>query len=448
MSQNEPEKSLNLSAAILPQGSRAYQDSCKVFNGFVTAKPAFVVRPSGIEDISSALAFARLKNMQVTVKNGGHSAYGTSLQDDCLMLDMRLFNQIDLDLDSRRVTIGAGVLSGDLEKALEPYKYKLPLGDCADVGMAGLVLGGGIGFLSRKYGLTCDSLLECTMIDHQGREIRIANDSNPDLFWALKGAGHGNFGVLTSLTLRLHEVPERVVVGSVFLALDNNSTIVFEKYAQMMDSGPNELSLYIRLNREHQGQPGIRIYGTFIGNTEEGIAYFQKIQTWARVLHAEVNETSYYEAQQVNASSITEGISFHWKSAMISEKLRSEFWQILLDCFYLCPNNYGRINLDPLGGAIEDIDDHDSAYAHRNMRYILSIIGVWEGRDDQLKYKKWVESTHEAIQEHCHLSSSYQNYADRESSNEDFYGANLSRVNSLKLLWDPRNLFFGLLKRH
>lgn len=444
MDLNKIETSLRSKGVILSQGSDEYNESRSVFNGYVRSRPAVIIRPKCVEDIQSAIILARHRGIQITIKNGGHSAYGFSVREGCMVLDMQAFKDIQLDSKKETITVGAGVLSGELDRVLAPYTLAVPLGDCGGVGVAGLALGGGNGFLSKKHGLTCDSILECSMVDYRGRHVQIGVNSNEEILWAMRGAGQNNFGVVTSITFRVLRVPDKLVTGSIFLSLDS-APHVFQKFVAMMNDAPEELSLFIRINREYNGQPGIRIYGIFLGEVNEGLGYFQEIETWTKVLFSDVRVRSYYEAQQINTSSISKDVSFHWKSAMIKKELDADFCQQLVECFYNCPNEYGRLNLDPLGGAIARMPRDKSAFSHRDMKYILSIIGVWNDPDDHLKYMNWVISTADKLKDHCHLTSRYQNYVDPESSAADYYGANLLQLQQLKGEWDPHNLFFGLL---
>ena len=197
--------------------------------------------------------------MQVTIRNGGHSAYGFSVGQDCLVIDMRSMNGMRLSESNESVIVDAGVLSGELDDFLAPYTMAIPLGDCPGVGVAGIALGGGNGFLSRKYGLTCDHLKRCTIVSVDGEVHDVSDSTHPELMWAIRGGGQCNFGVVTDMEFDLCAVPDQVTVGSLFFPIDD-STVILPKLVDLLVNAPNELSLFIRMNRE-AGQPAIRASG-------------------------------------------------------------------------------------------------------------------------------------------------------------------------------------------
>ena len=383
--------------------------------------------------------------MQVTIRNGGHSAYGFSVGQDCLVMDMRSMKRMRLSDSQNSVTVDAGVLSGELDDFLAPYSKAIPLGDCPGVGVAGIALGGGNGFLSRMHGLTCDRLRRCTIVSVDGEVHDVSDSTHPDLMWAIRGGGQCNFGVVSEMEFNLCDVPDQVVVGSLFFALEDAISIL-PKLVELLDTAPDELSLFIRMNRE-VGQPAIRIYGVCLGDVALGEKYFKEIESWSRVLSKDVRVCSYREAQRVNASSVVDGVSFHWENAMIRHELDEAFVGAMIESFHSCPNDYGRINLDPMGGMIKGSADLNSCFAHRKERYILSIIGVWPEKGSADGMRDWVEKTYEKLLPWCQKEYRYTNYVHPEAKAEAYFGDNVQRLEKIHDLWDPNGVLRGILGR-
>lgn len=436
-----PEHYLRQRNILFTPLDEVYHQSRKVFNGLIGELPAFVVKPLSVEDVRAAVILAKEEGLQVTVKCGGHGAYGHSVRDGCLLIDMNGYDSIDIA--SERVTVGGGVLSGDLDRALAPYFKAIPLGDCPGVGVAGIALGGGNGFLSRKYGFTCDSIISCSMVSATGELVEITDSTHPELLWAMRGGGQCNFGIVTDIQFQLHPVPEEVVTGSIYFPLSGGQS-VFNAFLKMVNDAPSELSIFLRVNSELAQTPCVRVYGLYHGLIEEGFNYFQTIESWSSPLHSAIRAGSYCEAQRINASSIGEDISFHWQSGVFNVTPTGEVWELIRTCYEKCPNTLGRINYDPLGGAVRQ-PGKPSAFAYREKAGFLSVIGTWRDPGEETSVHEWVEESYKSLAQLCHPSARYVNYADSTSNARLYFGDNTEKLLELKDVWDPENIFRGLL---
>lgn len=439
--QSKPDQLSKVNAYI--EGDPDYELSRKVFNGWVKHQPAFIFKPNSIKEIQDIIQFANDNELTMSIKNGGHSAYGQSISKRGVVIDMINFKGIKTSTDLKTVTVEGGVLSGELDLFLSQFNLAIPLGDCPGVGVSGVALGGGNGLLSRKYGLTCDFIRSVRMISAQGIEIQSNDHSEPQLLWALKGAGQNNFGVITSITFDLISLPPKVTVFNYFWSL-NALWSVLEKMENLLDEYPNSLALFARVNRELNNEPSVRIYGMYpgVGKTTHRIK--NELETIGKPLSAHSFETTYFEAQQINASSVTPDISFHWENAILYSKIDQAISDKMAQWFIDCPGSMGRINLDPMGGKIESSSDLKSAFQHREGRHILSIIGVWPGNNNNGAMKKWTTSCFEDIIDD-HPIHSYQNYAGIGYSIERYFGKQTDRLLELKRRWDPKNIFEGIL---
>jgi FAD/FMN-containing dehydrogenase len=231
----------SLEGSVSFPGDPDYLETKSVFNAHVDKNPAIVIFPASIPDILRIMEFAGQKDMRITIRNGGHSTYGQCLIDDGLVLNMKNLNRVVVDPVAKIARVEAGALLRDLDMACAPYHLAVPAGDCPMVGVAGLVLGGGNGFLSRSFGLTCDQLVSAGMVTADGQTLELSNAINAKLFRAIKGAGQGNFGVITELVFRLSEVPESIYGGSLYWP----ASIAREILLQI--DAPDAMSLYVRM---------------------------------------------------------------------------------------------------------------------------------------------------------------------------------------------------------
>ncbi|MBS3913082.1 MAG: FAD-dependent oxidoreductase [Bacteroidetes bacterium] len=428
---------------IYLQEDSGYSENLFTFNGHFQKKPIAVLVAESNEDIVQAVLFAQQNQIRISVLNGGHSTVGSGLNENGLVVSMRKIKTITPNWKENSVEIGAGALAHEIDAALNPNLKAIPLGDCPVVGIAGLTLGGGNGFLSRSLGLTCDHLLEAELINMRGEVLVCNKTSNTSLYRALQGAGQGNFGIVTSLKFRLSDIPAQVVGGNICWHL-NHAEEILPLYDKMLQDAPEALNLYLRINQEMG--PIIKIYGMYNGDSEIGMSYFQTMLQWAEPVFHNIGTYSYTEMQQINASTIVEGPCFQWKNGLIQGNIAAEVIQILLDAYSKCPTPYCRINLDTLSGKIQHPDHAEIAFAHRDANFILSIMGVWFEDQERYGATQWVNETYQKLQPFLN-GFLYPNYADPAENNISvkYYGTGATEIEHLSKLHNPDGLLYGTL---
>jgi hypothetical protein len=435
----------SLEGSVSFPGDPDYLETKSVFNAHVDKNPAIVIFPASIPDILRIMEFAGQKDMRITIRNGGHSTYGQCLIDDGLVLNMKNLNRVVVDPVAKIARVEAGALLRDLDMACAPYHLAVPAGDCPMVGVAGLVLGGGNGFLSRSFGLTCDQLVSAGMVTADGQTLELSNAINAKLFRAIKGAGQGNFGVITELVFRLSEVPESIYGGSLYWPASIAREIL-QKYRDTMIDAPDAMSLYVRMNQELAGKPVIRVYGMFNGPVEKGKKYLDPVTQWAEVLHGSFGRTTYSDMQRINEQPAPFSPKFFWKNFLIRDLDDAMIDRLVLS-FRNRPNHLSRVNLDIMGGVINQVGASESSFIHRDYQYICSIIGVWNDSDDEASCKAWCFDSWKELA--GSNSPCYQNYADPFQHNavRSYFGNKITSLFWLKKYFDSQNRFVGTLFR-
>ncbi len=434
---------INISSIIhFKRGAEAYNKRRLVFNRLAEYYPAYIFCPKDEMEIREVILFAGRLGYTISVKNGGHSAYGQSISDGGITIDMSEFKKMELSNDGKYVTIGGGVLSGELDLFLSRWNLAVPLGDCPDVGVCGLALGGGNGMLSRKYGLTCDQMVSARVATAEGNIITVSNDQYPALFKALKSAGQNHFGVISELTFKTIQLPPKVTIYNYYWPLRSTepACLAFE---ELMQSYPT-LGLYPRLNRERSTQGNIRIYGLYPDTGSISQKIKEQLDAIPNAIESHSHEATYYQAQQINVSSIKPNLQFHWENAVVNFAIDRNIARSVVNRFRACPGPLGRVNIESISGRISAADTGDSAFIHRSATYIISAIGIWQGKDLEHEMKLWTKS---CIEDLVGSSSypSYQNYANPGKPIKAYFGNYSNELKQLKNRWDPANLFEGIL---
>lgn len=419
-----------------------YLDFCKAFNGNFHKRPAFILFPTNNDDVLQSIRFAKENNLKISVHNGGHSTIASGLNEGNLVLNMRDLSHINLSLENNTITVGAGALAHQIDDKTAPHGKAIPLGDCPVVGIAGLTLGGGIGFLSRSVGLTCDHLIEAKLITLQ-EDILVCNASqNTDLFHLLKGAGQGNFGIVTELRFRLVDIPKTVYGGNLCWHLKDAKNIL-RLYDELMQEAPNELNLYARINEEMG--PMIKVYGMYNGDPKIGKTFFDKVRGWGTTIFDNANEYAYLDIQKINESTIVDSPCFLWKNGLIDNNISDHLIDCMLDAYALRPTPYCRINIDTLSGKVQEISQ-PSSFVHRNSNFIVSVMGVWFDQKDKSNCLAWANETMHKLRPYFN-GSIYVNYADPSSVKqpEKYYGKVAPRITEMKEKLDRNQVLIGTL---
>lgn len=421
-----------------------FQVRKKVFNQSIDNTPFVIVEAHCENDICLVIQFANIHNLPISVKGGGHSNTGSCIVENGIVIDMSAFKSIDISSDHRTVLVGAGVKNMELDAFTARLGLAVPLGTCHDVGVIGATLGGGLGFLSRKYGLTCDSLIRVKMIDTNGKKLVIDKHNKPDLLWALRGGGGCQFGVITEIELVLYKISHTVFGGIIEWPISETKNVLKNYSNQVLSSSRDEF-LYAYISRSKQDQAKISIMGFSSAPRAECESFFARVANWGNNANSEMSEKTYLQMQ---SNLYESGLSVYWRNGFISGGLSPDFIEDVIDCMTDCPDYCGGIMFDPLGGAVQDSSNDKSAFIHRKSSFICSVTGVCEGSNMQFSIKNWVDKSHNTLSSYYN-DRAYQNYEYLDQNELTMYfGEHSNRLLALKKKYDPLCRFYGSLSRY
>jgi FAD/FMN-containing dehydrogenase len=437
--------------ALLTAGDRGWDEAVLVWNGMVAKKPALVVQPDSASHVASSVDFARNTGLLVGIKGGGHNIAGTAIADGGLTLDMSRFRSVTVDPEARLAHVGAGCLLQDVDRATQQHGLATVLGFISEVGVAGLTLGGGLGYLTRRFGWGVDNLDEVEIVTADG-EIRIANRHNAhaDLFWAVRGGG-GNLGVVTRFTFRLHEVGPMVYGGLVAWPFERADEIL-EAYRAITTDAPRELTVWLVLlhapplpfvPREFHGRKCCTMVVCYSGDPAEAKEALAPIRELGDPAVDVLQEWPYTMQQSFLDESEPKGAHYYWKTEFLSE-LSDGVLEAVRDVFAECPIPDAQVGFLHLGGALNEREADDGAVGNRDARYVMGVNGMWEHDEpDAEGYRSWIQDGWARVRPF----STGRTYVNFQTADEDdtrtraTYGANFERLLAIKQRYDPGNLF-------
>jgi len=428
-----------LGRLIRPE-DREYDEARQVKNALIDRRPDYIVRAADAADVLRAVEFARSNSLPLAVRSSGHSFSGLGTVDGGLVVDLSGMNAISVDPGRRTVWAQPGATSADLAAATQPHRLALSTGDTGSVALGGLTTGGGIGLLSRKYGLTIDSLRAVELVTADGRLIVADATQHPDLFWAIRGGG-GNFGVVTGFEFDLH--PVDTVLGGV-LILPATAEVV-RGFADYTVTAPDELTSIGSLMRtpplpmvapEMHGKPALFILACYAGDVDEGQRVIAPLRDLAEPIADMIQPMPYSGIFSLGGGG-SQPSPITTKGGLMRE-LSDDVIQLLVDDLHTAFDPFAMIQLRPLGGAIARIPNDATAFAHRDKSMILALINMGVERKNQ----QWVDRMWGTLQ--THTSGAYVNFVgdEGESRIADAYPANTyARLSKVKRCYDPTNLF-------
>jgi FAD/FMN-containing dehydrogenase len=432
---------------ILTSGDGGWNDAIRVWNAMVAKTPALVVQPRSAHDVATAVCFARDNGLVLSIKGGGHNIAGTAIGEHGLLLDMSRLRNVTVDPVARLAHVEAGCRLGDVDRATQEHGLATTLGFISKVGVAGLTLGGGFGYLMRRFGWAADNLEEVEIVTADGR-IRIANrDRNADLFWALRG-GSGNFGVVTRFTFRLHEVGP-IVTGGLAVWSAEYADEVLETYRSLAESAPRELtaSAIMRLappapfvpERWHL-QPVVGILICHSGSDPE--TDLAPLEALPEPIVDLVSEHPYTVQQSMLDDMDPDGLNQYWKTEYLSG-LPKDYLYTWRDAALDVASPMSYSVIFQIGGANNERDYSDGAVGNRDARFITGFSGVWPPNAPGESIVASVRAGWERIRPYS-TGGNYVNFQladDDTERTEAAYGPNLARLRKVKAAYDPDNVF-------
>jgi hypothetical protein len=440
----------SLRGPLLREGDPGYEDSRKLWNGMIDRKPALVVRPTGTADVVECVNFARAHHLLLSVKGGGHNIAGTAIAEGGLTLDMSRLRGVLVDAKARTVQVQSGCILGDVDRETQLHGLVTPLGFVSETGVAGLTLGGGFGYLTRRFGWTVDNLLEVEIVTADGRVLRANETENDDLFWAIRGGG-GNFGIVTSFTYRLHPVGPKIVGGIIAWPADG-ATEVLKLFRKATVSAPRELTLVLTMRfappapfvpAEWHGKPIIAIIVCHSGSISQAIKDVAPLRELAGSIFDTITEKNFIQQQSMLDATQPKGNNYYWKSEYFP-RLTDEALSVIKEQGALETSSLSQIVLFHIEGVIAEKEGDDGAVGNRDATYAMVVVGGWRPDDgDGKRHVAWVRSAWEKLRRFS-TGGDYINFQTADEGEERIrasYGQNFNRLAEGKAKYDPNNMF-------
>ncbi|MFO1026844.1 MAG: FAD-binding oxidoreductase [Acetobacteraceae bacterium] len=411
-----------------------------VWNGNIQKSPAMIVRCAGVSDVQRCIDFARTHSVLLSIRGGGHSAPGYGSNDGGIVLDMGPMKGIQVDPTGRIARVQGGVLWREFDHETQAFGLATTGGTVSNTGVAGLTLGGGLGWLMGKHGATVDNLLSADVITADGQFRKASVAENPDLFWALRGGG-GNFGAVTSFEFNLHPISQ-TLSGLVLWPL-SQARDVLRRYRDFAATLPDEAEAYAALLTSPDGVPMVALILGYNGDLAAGESLFAPLRAFGSPAADMVAPMSYGARQvMLDQPGAIHGLHRYWRSAF-TEQLSDGFLDVLIEGAHGFTSPLSALFLFHVHGAITRVPEGETAFAARRTQWDFDVIGQWEDATESARHIGWVRELWTRLEPHASATTYINHMAaeDRAETVRASYGANYQRLRELKRRWDPTNLF-------
>ncbi len=428
------------SGPLLAPSHEGFLAARQLWNGMIDRQPALIARCTAPQDVISAIKLARAEGLPVSVRGGGHGVAGTAVCQDGLMIDLSPMKKIAVDPTRREAVAEPGVLWGEFDRATESHGLATTGGQVSHTGIAGLALGGGLGYLMGKHGAVCDNLLSVDLITAEGDRITASEELYPDLFWAVRGAG-ANFGVAISFTYRLHPLPG--VLGGLIIHPRDRAHEFIAFYSQFLHDTPDELDTTFAFLHLPDGTPVVAAIVVWAGPIEEGERVLAPLRAFGPPLADLVQPMPYTAIQSIVDVAVPAGSRYYWKSNFV-DALSPDLAQVLHEGANVAPSPFSMVLLFEVKGAIQRVPRDAMAFDHRHHNFEMSIIAQWKNAGDDATNIQWARSLWTSAQPYV-SSAVYANHMTADETPDrvrSAYGAEkFVRLSKLKAQYDPTNLF-------
>jgi FAD/FMN-containing dehydrogenase len=440
-----------LGELLLPTNP-GYDTARRIWNGAIDRHPACIARCRGTADVAAAVRFARDRDLEIAVRGGGHNVAGTAVCDDGIVIDLSAMRAVSVDPVECTALVQGGALWGDVDHETQAHGLATTGGIVGHTGVGGLSLGGGIGWLMRKHGLTVDNLADAEVVTADGEIVRASTNDHPDLFWALRGGG-GNFGVISSFRFALHPVGPTVMAGPVFWAAED-TTDVLRFYREFVTDAPDELGNVIRLgtipplpvvDEDLHFRPAIAVASCYAGSVEDGERAVRALRRFGTPLVDLVGPTRYVDHQSGLDDTVPHGWHYYWKATNLAA-LSDEVICIVADHAYDATSPRSYAAMFHMGGAVARAPREATAYAGRDVEHNIIIDAAWlPDQDDTVGAAEaaWARTFLDALQPH--RAGVYVNFLDSDDGTSrvrEAYGdETYRRLAEVKAKYDPGNVF-------
>jgi len=425
--------------SILTAADAGYDDARRIWNAMIDKRPAVIARCAGEADVIEAVRFAAAHQLLVSVRGGGHNVAGTAVCEGGLMIDLSPMKGIRVDAAARTAWAQPGVLWQEFDQATQAFELATTGGVVGETGIAGLTLGGGVGWLVRKHGLSCDNLLAADVVTADGQLRHASTAENSDLFWALRGGG-GNFGVVTSFQYRLH--PLSTILGGLIIHPRSAARDVIRFHRDFITSAPEELTSYVALLTSPDGHPVVALASCYCGDLQEGERVLRPMREFGSPLLDDMKPMPYAGVQGLFGPGFPWGRRNYWKSSFLRE-LSDAGVNAVVEQADRVQSPLSAVVLEYYGGAASRVATDATAFPHREATYNVVILGQWSDVAEDQVHIRWARDCWEAFRPWSSGAVYMNALSEGEcaASVRDAYGSNYARLAAIKAAVDPNNLF-------
>jgi FAD/FMN-containing dehydrogenase len=433
---------------VLFPGDADYETERKIWNAMIDRRPAVIVQCAAEADVGPAIQFGRQNGLDISIRGGGHNIAGSAVCEDGLMIDLSSLRNVRVDARIRRAYVQPGATLADVDAATQKYGLGLPLGINSTTGIAGLTLGGGFGWLTRKYGLTIDNLLAAEVVTADGRKLRAGPGVNEDLFWAIRGGG-GNFGVVTRFEFELHPVGPDILAGLIVFPFEQAAQVL-KRYREFAPSAPEDLNVWAVLRQAPplpflpepvHGRNVVVLAVFYAGGIEKGREQVARLRSFGDPYGEHVGVQPYVQWQQAFDPLLAPGARNYWKTHNF-DQLNDATVSTIIEYAASLPTPQCEIFIGLIAGAANRVPPDAMAYGHRDAKFFMNVHGRWDEAGQDAAGIAWSRAFFEAAAPQA-SAGAYINFmtADESDRVAAAYGDNYARLKTIKKRYDPQNVF-------
>ena len=435
---------------LIQPGDPTYDNVRQIWNGHIQRRPALIARCSGVADVIAAVRFGREHELPPSVRGGGHAVAGYAMCDDGLVIDLSMMTGSRVDPVAQTIQVEGGCLNAHLDRESQAFGLAATGGIVSHTGVAGLTLGGGIGHLMRKFGLSIDALRSCDVVTAEGDFVVASEQDNPDLFWGLRGGG-GNFGIVTNFTFELHPLGPSLLAGMVAWPM-RDAPLVLRFLREFVSDAPDEVGIMANLRlapplpvipTELHGKPVVALIATYAGPIDEGEAILRPIGEIATPAVNAIVPKTYVMHQKMFDAALPHGRHYYWKSHKLGP-LTDEIIDVVVEHCEQITSPMSTVPIFSFGGAVARVPDDATAFPNRDAAHDINIVASWLPEDvgDAERHIDWVRKLHGALEPHSrgvYVNFTSDDAADRVRA--AYSGQQWHRLTALKAKYDPTNYF-------
>jgi FAD/FMN-containing dehydrogenase len=438
-----------LRGTLLRYGEGGYDDARSIWNAMIDRRPALIARCCGVSDVAACVKFARETGVALSMKGGGHNIAGLAVAEGGLMLDLSSMRGVWVDPRTRVANALPGCLLGDVDRDTQLHGLAAVLGFVSMTGIAGLTLGGGFGYTSRRFGWTSDNVRSMDLVTAEGSPVHASEKENADLFWGLRGGG-GNFGVVTNIAYDLYPIGPEIFGGAIAWPAEA-APDVLSMFQKLAESAPLELTVVCVLRMAppapwidpaYHGKPVVVIFACFTGKVEDGERLLAPVKTFRKPIGDVIQRRSYVSQQSLLDATQPKGRRYYWKSEYVP-RLSPGLLDFAIEAARGIVSPHSAVIMFQLGGAIAKHGNDHSAVGNREAGFVVNLTGSWEKPNDDNINVEWARVAWQDLRRFS-TGGTYVNFLTEEEGGERIraaYGANFSRLAQVKAKWDPQNLF-------